>query len=116
MRASARRRMTITFLIHGEGFGSIAGKVKTCFSRAFPRPIQPLRGMEPDELFVSTRSAGPDDSHHHPAVAAATASPGARRYLAAGSVLYPGRSSGSPLLSPERVPARVPPPYLDGWL
>jgi hypothetical protein len=25
----------ITFLIHGERLGSIAGKVKTCFSRAF---------------------------------------------------------------------------------
>src|SRR5216683_3609299 len=72
--------------------------------------------MEPDELLVSTRSAGPDDPDCHPAVAAATASSGARRYLAAGSVLYPGRSNRPPLLSTERIPAEVAAPYRDGLL
>jgi len=33
-RASAEAK-DVTFLIHGDRFGSIAGKVKTCFSRAF---------------------------------------------------------------------------------
>src|SRR6267378_1061599 len=72
--------------------------------------------MEPDELRVSTRSAGPDDSHRHPAVAAATASSGARGYLAAGSVLYPGRSNCPPLLSAERAAAEGAAPDRDGLL
>jgi len=39
-RLSAGQRETakdLTFLIHGDGFDSIAGKVKTCLSRAFSR-------------------------------------------------------------------------------
>src|SRR5258707_1297521 len=72
--------------------------------------------MEPDELRISTRSARPDDSYCHAAVAAATASPGARGYLVIGSVLYSGRSSRSPLLSAERSAAKVTAPDRDGLL
>jgi hypothetical protein len=35
LRGPAREAKDVTFLIHGDRFGSIAGKVKTCFSRAF---------------------------------------------------------------------------------
>src|SRR5438270_2822410 len=72
--------------------------------------------MEPDELLLSTRSAGPDDSHRHPAVAAAAASPGARGYLAVGSVLYACRSDCTPVLSAERGAAEVAAPDCDGLL
>jgi len=34
-----------TFLIHGDRFGSIAGKVKTCFSRAACSPANPTVEM-----------------------------------------------------------------------
>src|SRR5277367_6652296 len=72
--------------------------------------------MEPDELFVPTRSTGPDDPDRHPAFAAQTPSAGARRYMAARSVFHPGRSSRPYLLSFERAAAQVAAPGRDGLL
>src|ERR1700679_2392878 len=82
----------------------------------FLRSIQPLRCMEPDELLVPPRFAGSDDPHCHPAVVAQASSAGACRYLAAWSVLHPGRSNCSHLLSFGRITAQRAPRACDGLL
>src|ERR1700679_3685143 len=62
-----------------------------------------MRRMEPDELFVFARFAGPHDPDYHPAASAQASSSGTGGYLAVGFVLHAGGSGGAHVLPARRA-------------